>query len=375
MTISAPRAGIRRMASNVVVLVLVVMSVGCLWAIGSDRYYGAYNAGVSALYSNATDGSAENATFVTLARNSDLAELMNTIRSVEDRYNHRYHHDWVFLNDEPFTRNFMEVVSSLISGNVKFGLIPEEHWSYPDWINQTIAREAREEMEAQVIYGESESYRHMCRFESGFFFQHPIMQQYKYYWRIEPSIQLHCDIEYDVFRFMREHGKKYGFTITLREFEVTVASLWDVTKNFLSHNPDYVADDNLVHFISDDAGHSYNLCHFWSNFEIADMDFWRDEPYQAYFDYLDHAGGFFYERWGDAPVHSLAVSLFMNATEIHLFDDIGYTHPPFTHCPANPRERGLKCSCLPEQNFDWDPYSCMKVFYQQKGFQLPPEVA
>jgi hypothetical protein len=33
----------------------------------------------------------------------------------------------------------------------------------------------------------------------------------------------------------------------------------------------------------------------WSNFEIADMDFWRTEAYSAYFDYLDKQGGFYYE--------------------------------------------------------------------------------
>ena len=33
----------------------------------------------------------------------------------------------------------------------------------------------------------------------------------------------------------------------------------------------------------------------WSNFEIADMDFWRSEAYMKYFDYLDSKGGFYYE--------------------------------------------------------------------------------
>lgn len=35
-----------------------------------------------------------------------------------------------------------------------------------------------------------------------------------------------------------------------------------------------------------------------SNFEIADMDFFRSEPYSRYFDHLDRSGGFSYERWG-----------------------------------------------------------------------------
>ena len=33
----------------------------------------------------------------------------------------------------------------------------------------------------------------------------------------------------------------------------------------------------------------------WSNFEIADMEFWRGPAYTAFFEYLDQQGGFYYE--------------------------------------------------------------------------------
>lgn len=33
----------------------------------------------------------------------------------------------------------------------------------------------------------------------------------------------------------------------------------------------------------------------WSNFEIADMDFWRSEAYMKFFEYLETQGGFYYE--------------------------------------------------------------------------------
>lgn len=33
----------------------------------------------------------------------------------------------------------------------------------------------------------------------------------------------------------------------------------------------------------------------WSNFEIADMEFWRGEAYQKFFDHLESKGGFYYE--------------------------------------------------------------------------------
>ena len=33
----------------------------------------------------------------------------------------------------------------------------------------------------------------------------------------------------------------------------------------------------------------------WSNFEIGDLDFWRESPYVKLFDHLDTKGGFYYE--------------------------------------------------------------------------------
>lgn len=46
----------------------------------------------------------------------------------------------------------------------------------------------------------------------------------------------------------------------------------------------------------DGDGNLWNLCHFWSNFEIADMDFFRSTEYRQLFEYLDADGGFYYER-------------------------------------------------------------------------------
>lgn len=111
-----------------------------------------------------------NATFVTLARNEDIWQLVKSIRHVEDRFNRKYKYDWVFLNDNDFNDEFKKMTTTLISGTVKFGKIPKEHWGFPDWIDQDKAGRTREQMrEKNIIYGDSISYRHMCRFESGFF--------------------------------------------------------------------------------------------------------------------------------------------------------------------------------------------------------------
>jgi len=43
-------------------------------------------------------------------------------------------------------------------------------------------------------------------------------------------------------------------------------------------------------------GDRWNLCHFFNNFEIAELSFFRSEAYRDLFTYLDHDGGFYYER-------------------------------------------------------------------------------
>ncbi|EPQ64907.1 Bgt-2800 [Blumeria graminis f. sp. tritici] len=314
-----------------------------------------------------------NATFVTLARNSDVWQIARSIRQVEDRFNRKYNYDWVFLNDELFDENFKKVTTALVSGTTHYGKIPEEHWSFPPHIDQERARKVREDMGAKkIIYGDSISYRHMCRFESGFFFRQPLMNKYEWYWRVEPSVELFCDINYDVFKYMADHKKKYSFVLSLYEYVETIPTLWDSTKKFIKAHPEHIAKDNSMGFLSDDGGESFNRCHMWSNFEIGNLDWLRSRAYLDYFDSLDQDGGFFYERWGDAPIHSIAASLLLKKDEIHFFNDIAYYHVPFTHCPTEEKIRlDQKCHCDPKENFDWKGYSCTSRFFEINGMKKP----
>lgn len=122
---------------------------------------------------------------------------------------------------------------------------------------------------------------------------------------------------------MADHKKVYGFTINIFDDPLSVKSLWPTSMAFLKSHPDYLAEDNSMTWLTDDTlrpdkhSNGYSTCHFWSNFEIADLDFWRSEKYQKYFDHLDQSGGFFYERWGDAPVHSVALGRFADNSQIH----------------------------------------------------------
>ncbi|KAE9403247.1 glycosyltransferase family 15 protein [Gymnopus androsaceus JB14] len=320
-----------------------------------DRYYPVFSNETFAVDRRA------NATFVVLARNSDIDGTIRSVREIEDRFNRRFRYPYVFLNEEEFSEDFIKRISVLSSAKMEFGRISREHWYQPDSVDEEKAEAGRNRLVQEgVIYGGSVSYRNMCRYNSGFFFRHPLMQKYRWYWRIEPDVHFHCDIRFDPFLYMEENNKVYAFTIALYEFEKTIPSLWGHVKDFIKLHPEYLAKDNAMGFLSETGGDTYNLCHFWSNFEIADMSFWRGEAYTKFFEYLDEQGGFYYERWGDAPVHSIAAALFASSSQIQFFDQIGYEHNPYTHCPRDETSwKDGKCSCDPRRSFDYDGYSCM----------------
>lgn len=314
------------------------------------------------------------ACFVSLVRNSDTFDIIGSIRQVEDRFNKKHGYTWVFMNDRLFEDQFIDQVIPFISGEALFVQIPPEHWGWPGWVDQTYALNEMKTLERKgVIYGGSLSYRHMCRFESGFFFRQPVLEEFDYYWRVEPGTQYYCDILDDPFEYMNRTGTKYGFTISIREYEATIKSLWKVVRGFIRKYPKYVSPSVLAKglpFISNDNGATYNLCHFWSNFEIGDLNFLRSPEYLSFFTMLDRTGGFFYERWGDAPIHSIAAMILLGPEKIHHFNEIGYWHVPFSHCPMGNLYRE-RCHCNPKETFDWKWYSCTRRYYHLYGLDFP----
>ena len=44
--------------------------------------------------------------------------------------------------------------------------------------------------------------------------------------------------------------------------------------------PELVPEANLLDFVTSKDG-DFNLCHFWSNFELGDLRWLRSKPYQV----------------------------------------------------------------------------------------------
>ena len=135
---------------------------------------------------------------------------------------------------------------------------------------------------------------------------------------------------------MERANKTYGFTIAVKELRETVpnifryASAYKRMNNLTSQGlwemfTEHEKDEDKKDLPKDDPKHkkqlpeeilntepgtgllpdidpesmegeSYNMCHFWSNFEIARLDWFRSKEYNEFFDNMDRSGGFWMER-------------------------------------------------------------------------------
>lgn len=147
-----------------------------------------------------------------LARNKELEGVIQSVKSIERHFNRWWHYPYVFLNDGDFDKEFKDTIQNYTSAPVEFGKIDDSMWGFPDWVDHEVAKEGiRKQGDAAIMYGGMESYHHMCRFYSGyvtfpishvqllithvsFFYKHPLLLKYEWYWRLEPEIKYFCDI-------------------------------------------------------------------------------------------------------------------------------------------------------------------------------------
>ncbi|EME41607.1 glycosyltransferase family 15 protein [Dothistroma septosporum NZE10] len=176
-------------------------------------------------------------------------------------------------------------------------------------VSRQFAAELREDLAKQdngwVPYASGESYRHICRYQGGFFYRPQLALEYEWYWRVEPHIQLFCDLPNDPFRYMAENHRKYGFAISMNEISRTVPILRTHVRAVVRDFPQHLSKVNHLAFLSEDGSVTTKYYRLWSRFELVRLEWFRSEAYADIFNYLDVAGGFFCERWGDASVLSI----------------------------------------------------------------------
>jgi len=140
--------------------------------------------------------------------------------------------------------------------------------------------------------------------------------------RLDDDSFLYRPITYDPFVFVRDRRLLYGYIQIRDEAPALIRGLWD-------------AADEYVRGSGGDAPEFYTTWKrtkiYYTNFEISAMSVWTSQKYACLADHIDRRGGIYYRRWGDAPIKTIGVTLFIPRNQTHHFADIAYKHNIYTN--------------------------------------------
>ena len=249
-----------------------------------------------------------------LAKADRLDKLNRSLTSLYHCFLHTFDYP-VIVFHETVSRDVLHGTFRKQHANIRL-FLQEVEFNTPAHLNASLAR---------VNVGCKRfpiGYRHMCRFHAKQIYEQEILVGLEYVWRLDDDSLLLKNINYDLFAFMNNHRLQYGYITVNSDSPECVKYLWEAAK----------LHKNLRSLKSEffDKWRAPNM--FYNNFEISALSLWTSQQYQDYINYIDLLGGIYYHRWGDAPIKSIAVTLFLRKEETHLFN-VSYEHQGFRTRP------------------------------------------
>jgi len=257
--------------------------------------------------------------YLARSQEEDVTNLIKSLRLLKEHFLNKFSYPVIIFVENSFKDTWKKQIKDSAALDPRFEIV---RFEIPPFINP-------EDVPPRVgEYGHGIGYRHMCRFFSGLVYLNPILSDYDWYWRLDTDSFILSDISYDIFRFMKARHIIYGYINYRKEDQSVAVGLWDSVSQYVLDRK--IAPTFLKKFLKDGK---WDQSIFYTNFEISDLNFWRSKQYQDFFNYIDQAKGIYMHRWGDAPIHTFAISIFIPERRTHRFGDIHYQHQGFINSP------------------------------------------
>lgn len=232
-----------------------------------------------------------------------LDQLKASLQSLDAFFNKQFQYPVILFHESESTLS-LDVIRGFTSSKVFF---QEVIFQLPEFIKNP----------PRKVCGKNIDFRHMCRFQAKTVMELPIFEGLDWYMRLDTDSFLLRPINYDIFYFMVKNNLLYGYMHMVLENKRCIQGLHDKTKYYLK----------LHHLKPTFYNKQPEM--FYSNFEIAKISLWRNPSYKRYISYIDLTGGIYFSGWSDAPIRTVAYSIFYNKNDTHHFKDIAYEHQDF----------------------------------------------
>lgn len=231
-----------------------------------------------------------------------LSQLATMLQQLHTNFNHKYRYPIVLFHDQALSVEQQALITR------------HQEWSWVQFVAIDLSLAALEpELNADEIPESTEcaptriGYRHMCRFHAIEASKKLSAMGFEWHWRLDDDSKLNDPIGYDVFRMMATNQMLYGYIDVVQEETKCYTSLWELSEQHLA---DTRTEPTFFYEWPQGAV-------FYNNFEISHGSVWESADVQAWMRAVRESRGIYLYRWGDAPIRTLAVSMFVDPKRVH----------------------------------------------------------
>jgi hypothetical protein len=236
------------------------------------------------------------------ATEPDVRDVVRSINSLKAHVLCTYSYPVIVFVEHDFTKAFISRIREETDLDVLFEFIqfdvPEQHADF-DIPKILVTHNGTQRWPM--------GYRHMCRFWTGEFLNHPTIQRFTYIWRMDSDAFITRPLQYDVFEHMASNDLVYGYSNVCFDDAEVCEGLEALCRSV----------------IGKDFTWSPIYSMFTTHVEVMDVRKMKDGRYFDFYKAIDNTLGFYQYRWGDAPIRYIAMK---NLGLKHARLDIPYFH-------------------------------------------------
>lgn len=276
-----------------------------------------------------------NAAIVYLTRNKPIRRiyLQSSLYFLFRGFNARYGYPVLIFHQGDFTDDAITAIRDGIPGGlgslIHFKIIDNGDFKPPASAGPGLVRANR------IIVPEARGvgYRSMCRW----WVRHlpKYLEPYEFYMRLDDDSFIEEQLDYDPFRVVRDANVDYASNLIHVEHPLNALGLESFSRGILGEDErtaslflrsaaaDTVDPEKLARFALRvpvslrkriDTDELSTPIIYYNNFHVARTSLWANPAISRYFTAIDHSGGIYHLRWGDAALHTVALTAVKNVT-------------------------------------------------------------
>jgi ACT domain-containing protein len=249
-------------------------------------------------------------------------------------FNSKYKYPVIILHEGDYDNNSKNEILLSIRGEcrdiVKFQELDKEDFKIPQHID--ISKMNKCISAKPVPYWRNDKYRIMCNFWIKHFFKY--CKEYDYVMRIDDDSIIEESITNDMFQIMKDKDLNYISNIVHIDCSICNYGMKDFFESIYPDKKDKIKELFMEHKLDDTSKYFkkfkeiYSIINekeynettiemamplmYYNNFCITKPSLWNSKEIKNVVNEIDKLGYIFYYRWGDAPLHTLIMTLYDN---------------------------------------------------------------